>query len=194
MSVTTPTLSEDGPELPTDETPTKLSQDKIFHVLQTQRRRDALRYLKDNEGPVEMRTLAEQVAAWENDTTVEALASDERQRVYIALYQSHLPKLDDEGVIEYNQSRGVVERGPLAEQFDPYLEANAGGSPDTTPDVDADDERWLGYYRRTTAASASALGAAWLGVPVLGSVPSQVLGALVVAVYAAIATAHVALQ
>uniref|UniRef100_UPI003F7B2881 DUF7344 domain-containing protein n=1 Tax=Halomicrococcus sp. SG-WS-1 TaxID=3439057 RepID=UPI003F7B2881 len=111
MSVTTETLSEDAPELPSEETPTELPKDKIFHILQTQRRRDALRYLKANEGPVEMRALAEQVAAWENDTTVAALSSDERQRVYIALYQSHLPKLDEEGVIDYNQSRGIVERG-----------------------------------------------------------------------------------
>jgi len=194
MSVTTPTLTEDGPELPTDETPTELSQDKIFHVLQTQRRRDALRYLKDNEGPVEMRTLAEQVAAWENDTTVEALASDERQRVYIALYQSHLPKLDKEGVIEYDQSRGVVERGPLAEQFDPYLEANVDAGSDVVSDGDVDSGRWIQYYRRTTAASASLLAAAWLGAPFVASLPGQVLGALVVAVYAVIATAQAALQ
>jgi len=190
MSVTTPTLSEDGPELPTDETPTELSKDKIFHVLQTQRRRDALRYLKDNEGPVEMRTLAEQVAAWENDTTVEALASDERQRVYIALYQSHLPKLDKEGVIEYNQRRGVVKRGPLAEQFDPYLEANAdAGSSD---DGASDDGRWVRHYRQATAASTGLLAAAWLGAPFIGSLPGQMLGALVVALYAAIATAQIA--
>src|SRR6056297_2183247 len=155
MSVTTPTLSEDGPELPTDETPTELSKDKIFHVLQTQRRRDALRYLKDNEGPVEMRTLAEQVAAWENDTTVAALTSDERQRVYIALYQSHLPKLAEEGIIEYEKGRGIVERGPVADQFDPYLDAPADDAPE--PETAADEGKaspWLDYYRRTTGASA----------------------------------------
>ncbi|RBI60827.1 hypothetical protein DMJ13_16950 [halophilic archaeon] len=185
MSATTETLSEDTPELSSKETPTELSKDKIFHILQTQRRRDALRYLKNNDGSVEMRALAEQVAAWENDTTVAALASDERQRVYIALYQSHLPKLDKEGVIDYNQSRGIVERGSLADQFDPYLEAR---SDDNSKADDDADKQWFRYYHWATAASAGTLAATWLGLPFVGSLTSSVLGALVVCVYAAIAT------
>ncbi|MBX0295775.1 hypothetical protein EGH23_12895 [Halomicroarcula sp. F27] len=101
-----------------------LAKDDIFHLLQNRRRRDALRYLEGEDEEVRMRDLAEQVAAWEHDTTVQALTSDERQRVYIALYQSHLPKLDDEGVIEYNQSRGIVERTAVADQLSPYLDAD----------------------------------------------------------------------
>ena len=98
-----------------------LSKDDMFHLLSNQRRRDTLRYLADNGGRVDMRDLAEQVAAWEHDTTVTQLDSDERQRVYIALYQTHLPKLDDHGIIAYNQSRGIVERTERADQLDPYL-------------------------------------------------------------------------
>ena len=56
-----------------------------------------------------MHDIAEQVAAWENETTVQALTSDELQRADIPLYQSHLPKLDEEGAIEYNKNRGIVE-------------------------------------------------------------------------------------
>ena len=183
----------DGAVTPDGES-TELTDDRAYHLLQNERRRNVLRYLDGTDGPVEMRDVAEQVAAWEHDTTVEALASDERQRVYIALYQSHLPKLDKEGVIEYDQSRGVVERGPLAEQFDPYLEANVDAGSDVVSDGDVDSGRWIQYYRRTTAASASLLAAAWLGAPFVASLPGQVLGALVVAVYAVIATAQAALQ
>ncbi|WP_458187825.1 DUF7344 domain-containing protein [Haladaptatus sp. NG-WS-4] len=190
MSATTQHLSDD-PSLPTDESLDDLTKDKIFHILQTQRRRDALRYLKENDGPVEMRDLAEQVAAWENDTTLQALASDERQRVYIALYQSHLPKLDKEGIIEYNQSRGVVERGPLAEQFDPYLETpSSDDTDDADVEVETDDERWFNYYRWATAASAGTFAGAWMNFPVLSTAPSYVLGAFVVALYATISAAQ----
>ena len=198
-STTTETLAEDASELSSEGTSAELSKDKIFHILQTQRRRDVLRYLKNNEGAVEMRSLAEQVAVWENNTSMAELTSNERQRVYIALYQSHLPKLDEEDVIEYNQSRGIVERGTFADQFDPYLEAHNETTPDgdkhgnTTNHRDKDDDRkWSRIYRWATAASAGTLTAAWLGLPIIGSLTSSVLGGLIISTYVAIAVAQLA--
>lgn len=109
-----------------------LSKDELFHLLQNQRRRRVLLYLQEAGTEATMRAIAEQVAAWENDTTVTALDSDERQRVYIALYQSHLPKLDDAGVLTYDQNRGIVSRTELADQLDAYLnidpETDAGNT------------------------------------------------------------------
>lgn len=45
----------------------------------------------------------------ENDTTVKRLSSDQRKRVYIGLYQCHLPKMDKLGVVEYDKNRGRIE-------------------------------------------------------------------------------------
>jgi len=124
-----------------------LPEDELFHVLQNERRRAVLRYLDGREEVVRMRDVAEQIAAWEYDTTVALLDSDERQRVYISLYQSHLPKLDDAGIVEYDQARGNVRltecgqavadfmssTGAAEERFDwtddsvPYLAATAAG-------------------------------------------------------------------
>jgi hypothetical protein len=113
-----------------------LPKDETFHLLSNRRRRDALRYLADHDGPVDMRDLAEQVAAWEQETTVQQLSSQERQRVYIALYQTHLPKLDDYGVITYDQSRGFIERTERARQLEPYLrDADDTGPADSEPAV-----------------------------------------------------------
>ncbi len=108
-----------------------LSKDDLFHLLQNGRRRAILRYFATNPDQEEfdMRTLAESIAAWENETTVEQLSSDQRQRVYIALYQSHLPKLDDYGVIEYNQSRGLIVPTPLTVLFEPYLDSEFDAAP-----------------------------------------------------------------
>jgi len=101
---------------------TSLSKDELFHLLQNSRRRAALRYLRGREGPVRMRDVAEQVAAWEHDTTVAGLSSDERQRVYVALYQSHLDTLADAGVLEYDKPRGVVEPRPLLDRVAAYAD------------------------------------------------------------------------
>ncbi|KZN26140.1 hypothetical protein A4G99_22960 [Haladaptatus sp. R4] len=194
MSATTQTLSE-APSLPNENESENLTKDKIFHILQTQRRRHALRYLKEHDNPVEMRDLAEQVAAWENDTTVQALASDERQRVYIALYQSHLPKLDSEGIIEYNKSRGIVERGDLADEFDPYLEPSIESeTSETEIDVESDTDRWFSYYRWATAVSAGTFAAAWLNAPLVSAASTNLLGAFVVGLYAMISAMQIALR
>lgn len=150
------------------ETPSRasrLSKDDTFHILQNERRRRVLQYLSDTEGAVDMRDIAEQVAAWEHDTTVQQLTSDQRQRVYIALYQSHLPKLADFGLITYNRSRGVVERTPLADQIAWYLdEENA------TEERTGSRDDWVRYYVGVTVLSLLLIGMVWLGV-----VPSALL-------------------
>lgn len=110
-----------------------IQKDDAFHVLQNGRRRAVLRYMLDHDGREQfrMRDLAEEVAAWEHDTTVRKLTSNERQRVYIALYQSHLPKLDEYGVIDYNQSRGIIEPTQLVEVFAPLIPAGLHSETDT---------------------------------------------------------------
>lgn len=110
-----------------------ISKDVVFHLLQNSRRRAILRYLIErDEDVLSMREVSEQVAAWENDTTVAGLSSDARQRVYIALYQSHLPKLHDSGVIEYDRDRGTLSPLPPLAVFEPYLDRGLHADSDLT--------------------------------------------------------------
>lgn len=99
----------------------RLSQDVVFDVLSSTRRRQVL-YILKNEGPMELTELAEHVAARENDTTVEGLTKQQRKRVYVSLYQTHVPKLEDAGLVEYDQDTGVVELRARAADIDRYLE------------------------------------------------------------------------
>jgi hypothetical protein len=139
-----------------------LSDDDIFHILQTNRRRDAIRFLLEQDGAVKMRDVAEYVAALENDTTVAELTSTERQRVYIPLYQSHLPKLDKEGIIEYNKSRGIVKPTETLELFRPYLELR---SDEDESETENGPLRMLGQrYTVLAVASASLLLSSTIGV------------------------------
>lgn len=107
-----------------------ISKGDLYHLLQNPRRRAVLRYLlahADRE-QFRMRDLAEEIGAWEHDTTVQALTSDQRQNVYIALYQSHLPKLDAHGIIAYAQNRGKIEPTPLILELAPYLDDGLHGA------------------------------------------------------------------
>lgn len=165
------------------ETSAALSPDETFHILQTFRRRESIRYLLREDGPVKMREVAEHVAAREHETTVARLASAQRQRVYIPLYQSHLPKLDTAGVIEYDKPRGIVRPTKQLESFRPYLEA-ATVPTDAEPDR-ADREA----ARKGRQQSAAALGASvsFLLATAAGGLqlPGAVLGAVIVALFVA---------
>jgi hypothetical protein len=175
----------------------ELSLDDLFFTLQNERRRLVLKYLSESEQVVEMRDVAEQVAAWEHDTTLAALTSDERQRVYIALYQSHLPKLDKVGLIDYNQSRGIIEQTERMEQIVPYLEADAEAREDERAEDAAEPATeeaaatgtpttWERYFTGVTVFNMVLVGSVWAGVQPVASIGSLGLAALITAIYAAL--------
>jgi len=169
----------------------KLPHDVVFHILQNERRRYVLKYLQGRDEPVRMCDVAEQVSAWEHDTTVEQLTSKQRQRVYIPLYQNHLTKLDEEGVIDYNQSRGIVERNPIADQFDPYLDADefVDEDDDADADVNAAGERtasadaWGKYYLSVSVFGTALVTAKSLGLSLLASLSGVLLSVTVLAAF-----------
>ena len=154
-----------------------LEPDDIYHILQTSRRRHVLRYLRSADEPVTLRQLAERIAAWEHETTVENLNSDQRQRVYISLYQTHLPKLDTRGVVDYDKDRGTVESTPLAARFDPYLSGLEESSTDP----------WPYRYAGTVGCCGLVLGAIEGG---LLPIPWSVAAVLVVISVAAVTAVH----
>jgi len=95
--------------------------DEIFGLLQNRRRRDVFRYLAAESEQVRLGELAEQIAARENDKAVSRIDSQERKRVYVALYQCHLPKMADVDAVSYDRPRGTVGRGPNFDLFGYYL-------------------------------------------------------------------------
>lgn len=124
-------------------TSASLSRDDIFHLLQTSRRRETIQYLLEKNDSVKMRDVAEHVSAREHETTVQQLTSTQRQRVYIPLYQSHLPKLDKKGVIEYDQSRGVVQPGEHLELLRPYIEVLMDDRSQLAPSADQSESAFV---------------------------------------------------
>lgn len=171
------------------DSPPSLPPDDRYHILQTRRRRDTLRYLRRRDEPVDVRDLAEWVAAREQETTPERLTSRQRQRVYISLYQTHLPKLDEYGVVRYHKDRGAVTPLALVEHFDEYLAPSevGGGVEDEDEDVDVDTRAWWRSY-----LALSSLGVALVGLAASGILPLPALAAagLVVSSFAMLSIFH----
>ena len=110
-----------------------ISMDETFDVLRNSRRRDVLREIAAHDGPMRFGELVDRVAARENDTEPGAVDSGTRKAVYTSLYQSHLPKLDEMGVISHERQSGPVAAGPhMAEVLECLAaveEIRAGASP-----------------------------------------------------------------
>lgn len=100
----------------------QLSDDDMFEVLSNYRRRQVLEYLRDGDGTATVSDLAEAIAATENDTPIHQLSSYDRKRVYISLYQNHLPMMDDANVINYEEGRKRVQLLETVTKLKPYLE------------------------------------------------------------------------
>ena len=142
----------------TEETP--LSRDVIFQILSNQRRRYALHYLRRKEEAAEIGELATQIAAWENEITIDEVTSQQRKRVYNTLQQAHLPKLDETGFIHYDPAHGGITLTEQAEPLNTYLEI--------VPD---NDLPWSEYYFVLGCISLALLTGAQLGAGPFGFVP-----------------------
>jgi predicted transcriptional regulator len=155
------------------------SQDELFDVLSNRRRRYAVHALKREHGPVELGDVAEQVAAWEYDVDVEQVSYDERKRVYTALQQSHLPMMDNAGVVEFDKNRGTVEATSALEDVEVYMDV-----------VHGNEIPWSVYYLGLSGVAASLMAAVWAGAWPFSLFPDAAWGVAVVAMFAVSAVAH----
>lgn len=88
-----------------------------FHLLRAQRRRQVvwcMMYL-DTDETITVREVAKQIAAVEQDVSVQAVTNDDYRTVYTNLVQHHLPDLNEADVVEYNRNRQIISPGPNTE-------------------------------------------------------------------------------
>ncbi|MDX1746282.1 MAG: hypothetical protein R3324_10120, partial [Halobacteriales archaeon] len=98
-----------------------LSEDEIFNLLSSSRRRSVLRRLLREDEAVGLQQLADEIAAQENDKLVDELTDRERKRVYVSLYQTHVPAMADADVIDYEPESGSIVPRPKVTQLRGYL-------------------------------------------------------------------------
>lgn len=157
----------------------KLDRDAVFEVLGNGRRRHVVRALRHSDGAVEIGTLAERIAAWENDVPPEEVTYQQRKRVYTALQQSHLPKMDGAGALHYDSGRGVIEPADDLSRLDVYLEV-----------VPRSELPRSESYLALAAGCVALATVSWLGLFPFGLVPPLVWGGLFVATFGAAALIH----
>lgn len=115
---------------------TRISRDDAFHVLQDGRRRAILRFLlsEEHDDPTPLSALAAFVAAARCDGSESVTVGEVQERVRVALHHSHLPLLDDHGIVDYDYEARTVRPRPLLAAFDPFLEEGLDAERDLTVD------------------------------------------------------------
>lgn len=156
----------------------KLSKDTIFDILSNPRRRYALYYLRQESGPIKLTKLAEHVAAWENETDVDSLENQERKRVYVSLYQTHIPKLADAGLVHYDEDAGTVELASRATAIDDHLSEPENSIP------------WQMIYLSATVVGGFLLVVSAFDVGAFGALPEMFVTLAVLVLFAGIAVTH----
>lgn len=86
---------------------TELPLDSVYGILSESRRRFALYNFLDSDH-ANIEGLSLQIAAWEQGVTIDAVSEERKQRVTTSLLHSHLPKLEDHGIVEYDSRTGDV--------------------------------------------------------------------------------------
>lgn len=153
-------------------------RDTIHDLLSNHRRRYTIHYCKQHENPVSLSDLAEQIAAWEQDKDIKEITSAERKRVYTSLQQTHLDRLNDAGMVDYDGHE--IELTDGAEELEVYLDVVPSGS---IP--------WSIYYLGLTLLSAVVLFGVWIDFVPTETIPAVGWAAIILAVFLGSSLYHV---
>jgi len=134
-----------------------LPETDIHDILRNDRRRNVIKCLQDRGREVSLRDLAEHIAEIETDESPPP--SNIRDSVYVSLHQTHLPKLDDTGIVDYDSDRKTIILRKPARQIDLYMEV-----------VTQYGVTWATYYRALGTVSLLSIVLASIDTPVVSVV------------------------
>jgi len=163
------------------ETTTKedtLGASQIHDILRNDRRRLAIKCLREQGGTLTVRDLSEDVATRETGET--PAPRDKRRSVYVSLHQTHLPKLDELGILEYNTESKEVTLRDRAAEITTYMEV-----------VPRYGITWAEYYLVLGILGFGTVLAASLGTPLLGAIGAGPVAVVYLLILAASAAYHV---
>lgn len=161
---------------------TQLDQDVVFDILSSARRRYAISILNRRGEPMELTELAEEIAALEGDTTVEDLTKQQRKRVYVSLYQTHVPKMEEVGIVTYDQDDGTVALAEGVDAVDEFL---------TEPDA---TRHWPNYYLALSLVAGAVLVVTIFDVGPFAAVSDALVAGLTVLAFLALTAVQYAME
>ncbi|UTF54476.1 DUF7344 domain-containing protein [Natronosalvus rutilus] len=89
--------------------PERLSADALYNLLSHHRRRTILELLLAHEQKLTLSDLTNEIAVREYDDEITEISGDKIMDIHISLYHVHIPKLAETNIIEYDQSRGIID-------------------------------------------------------------------------------------
>lgn len=98
----------------------ELSDSEIFDILRNSRRRAVISLLQEH-GELSVPALTRYVAAGEYGVDMEDLSPEQHKRVYTGLYQCHLPRLDETGIVSFDKESKTVTLEDRSTQVERYL-------------------------------------------------------------------------
>lgn len=138
----------------------KLSKSDIHDVLRNSRRRRIMERLETAGRTVTVRELAEHIA--ETESNQSPPPKNIRQSAYVSLHQTHLPKLDDLGIVDYDSTRKEICLTKRATDVQAYMDIGRENRHD-----------WSQFYFGVGAlALLTSVGHA-IGIPVLTEVSER---------------------
>lgn len=175
----TPTEPTGKPEATAS--PESISRSEIFEVLSNDRRQYVVQCLLDRceESALPLGEVVDYVAAREYDLPLGEIRAAQRKRVYTAVRQCHLPKLDKYGVVDFDNLRSEVGPGSALEDVSRYLEYD----PRTAPS-------WGFRYLGLSLLAALVLSLSLGHVGPLGALAPETLTMAIVGTFAATAGVH----
>lgn len=134
-----------------------LPETDIHDILRNDRRRNVIKCLQDSGREVSLRDIAVRIA--EIETGESPPPSNIRDSVYISLHQTHLPKLDSAGIVDYDSNRKTISLQKPAKQVDLYMEV-----------VTRYGMTWATYYRALGTTSLFVVILSLIGTPLFSGV------------------------
>lgn len=160
-------------------TKSELTQDEIFELLANRRRRFVIHALKYTKEALQVSTLAKYVAAWELDVDPASIEYEDQRNIYSTLRRTHLPKLDEKKVVQYDADQNLVEPTPLLEDLDVYIEVLQGR-----------EIPWSVYYVGLSGVAISVLLAVTVGVPGFAGLSPQHVAVFAITMFAVSSVVH----
>ena len=139
-----------------DDAQGRLEPSEIHNILRNERRRQAIKYLGERDGTHTVDELAKHIASLE--TGESPPPHDARKSVYVSLHQTHLPKLDELGIVEYDLRSKELVLTDRVEEVEVYMNVVPGGT-----------VSWDTYYLGVSILAITTLAAVKLDIDLIAA-------------------------
>ena len=102
-----------------------LAESEIFHVLGNDRRRAIVQLLAGRDGRLEVSEVATAIA--DEETGSDSSPENLYKSVYVSLQQTHLPRLEEDAIIVYDDDAKTIEPGPNFGAVVDYVDGDGSG-------------------------------------------------------------------